>query len=182
MTKIQESMAQELAQIAEMQSELDELTFSYERYRFLVQELQVRVARLETLKLLLSPQAQAKKLPIWEIIELFLHLTSEAKVRDIQEFLSMVGRPGVSRQSISSALKIHEDIFQRRKAGKEQFVSLKSPSSGMRPVSFDPVVQEVTEAIVENIGPNALQEVAEGLGLEVVKKEVIAVQKKETVD
>ena len=46
---IQKSMAQELAQIAEMQSELNELTFSYERYRFLTQELQERVARLETL-------------------------------------------------------------------------------------------------------------------------------------
>ncbi len=182
MTKIQESMAQELAQIAEMQSELDELTFSYERYQFLAQELQKRVARLEKIKLLLRPQAQAKKLPIWEIIELFLHLTSEAKVRDIQEFLTMVGRPGVSRQSISSALKIHEDIFQRRKAGKEQFVSLKSPSGSLRPIRFDPVIQEATEAIIEKIGPNVLQEVAEGLGLEVVKKEVIAIQRKEKVD
>ncbi len=182
MSKIQESMAQELAQIAEMQSELDELTFSYERYRFLVQELQVRVARLEKIKLLLRPQAQAKKLPIWEIIELFLHLTSEAKVRDIQEFLTMVGRPGVSRQSISSALKIHEDIFQRRKAGKEQFVSLKSPSGSLRPIRFDPVIQEATEAIIEKIGPNVLQEVAEGLGWEFVKKEVIAIQRKEKVD
>lgn len=52
----------------------------------------------------------------------------------------------------------------------------------MRPVRFDHVIQEVQDAITKEVDPNVLQEVAEGLGLEVVKKEVTAVQKKEKVD
>ena len=170
------SMKQELAHVTQMQSELDELTSQYERYRFLTQDLRERLARLKKLKLLLSPKPKVANLPLWELIELFLHVKSEANVREIQVFLKTLGRRGVSRQAISSALKIHGDVFRSRKKGKEQLVSLRSA------VSFEPVVQEVTEAIVESIGPNVLQEVAEGLGLEVVKKEVIAVQKKERVD
>ena len=176
------SVMEELAHITQMQSELDELTAQYERYRFLTQDLQDRLARLKKLKLLLSPKPKVANLPLWELIELMLHVKSEANVRDIQEFLKTMGLRGVSPQAIFSALKIHGDIFHSRKKGKEQLVSLKSPSSGMRPVRFDHVIQEVQNAITKEVDPNVLQEVAEGLGLEVVKKEVIAVQRKEKVD
>ncbi len=178
-----ESMFRELAHITEMERELDELTFYYERYRFLSMDLRERLDRLKRVKqFLLSPQSQVKALPVWELMELFLYVKLEAKVQSIQDFLKTVGRRGVSRQAIASALKIHGDIFHSRKKGKEQLVSLKSPSSGMRPVRFDHVIQEVQDAITKEVGPNVLQDVAEGLGLEVVKKEVIVVQRKEKVD
>ncbi len=177
--QILESMFRELAHITEMERELDELTSYYERYRFLSKDLQERLDRLKRVKqFLLSPQA----LPVWELMELFLYVKLEAKVQSIQDFLKKVGRRGVSRQAIASALKIHGDIFHSRKKGKEQLVSLKSPSSGMRPVIFGPVVREVTEAIIGKVGPKVVEEVAEGLGLEVVKKEVIAIQRKEKID
>ena len=170
------SVIEEWAKVTQMQSELNELTAHYERYRFLTQDLRERLPRLKKLELLLSPKPKVANLPLWELIELFLHVKSEATVREIQEFLKTVGRRGVSRQAISSALKIHGDVFRSRKKGKEQLVSLRSA------VSFEPVIQEVTEAIFEKIGLNVLQEVAEGLGLEVVKKEVTAIQRKEKVD
>ena len=176
------SIKQELAHVTQMQSELDKLIFHYERYRFLTQDLRERLARLKKLELLLSAKPKVASLPLWELIELFLHVKSEANVRDIQEFLKTVGQRGVSPQAIFSALKIHGDIFHSRKKGKEQLVSLKSPSSGMRPVRFDHVIQEVQDAITKEVGPNVLQEVAEGLGLEVVKREVTAIQKKEKID
>ena len=177
--QILESMFRELAHITEMERELDELTPHFDRFRFLSKDLQERLDRLKRVKqFLLSPQA----LPVWELMELFLYVKLEAKVQSIQDFLKKVGRRGVSRQAIASALKIHGDIFHSRKKGKEQLVSLKSPSSGMRPVRFDHVIQEVQDAITKEVGPNVLQEVAEGLGLEVVKKEVVAVQRKEKID
>ena len=163
------SVEQELAHVTQMQSELEELTAQYERYRFLTQDLQERLARLKKFKLLLSPKPKVKGLPLWELIELFLHVKSEANVREIQEFLKTVGRSGVSRQAISSALKIHGDIFHSRKKGKEQLVSLKSPTSRMKPVTFEPVIQEVREAIEKAVAPNILQEVAEGLSGEDMK-------------
>ncbi len=170
------SVIEEWAKVTQMQRELDELTSYYERYRFLTQDLRERLDRLQKLTLLLSPKPKVEGLPLWELIELFLHVKSEATVREVQEFLKTVGRRGVSRQAISSALKIHGDVFRSRKKGKEQLVSSRSA------VSFEPVVQEVTKAIIEKIGPNVLQEVAEGLGLEVVKREVTAIQEKEKID
>jgi len=154
---------QELAHVTQMQNELDELISHYERYRFLTQDLRDRLARLKKLTLLLSAKPKVANLPLWELIELFLHVKSEANIRDIQEFLKTVGRRGVSRQAIFSALKIHGDIFHSRKKGKEQLVSLKSPSSGMKPVTFDRVIQEVKDAITKEVGPDVLQEVAKGL-------------------
>ncbi len=160
---------QELAHVTQMQNELDELISHYERYRFLTQDLRERLARLKKLELLLSGKPQVANLPLWELIELFLHVKSEASIRDIQEFLKTVGRRGVSRQAISSALKIHGDIFHSRKKGKEQLVSLKSPTSRMKPVTFEPVIREVTEAIQKKFGPDVLQDVVEGLWAEEMK-------------
>ena len=165
------SMKQELAHVTQMQSELDELISHYERYRFLTQDLRERLARLKKLKLLLSPKPKVGGLPLWELIELFLHVKSEANVRDIQEFLKTVGRRGVSRQAISSALKIHGDIFHSRKKGKEQLVSLKTPSSAMKPVTFEPFIREVRDAIEKAVAPDVLQEVEEGLSGEDMKGE-----------
>ena len=113
------SVIEEWAKVTQMQSELNELTAHYERYRFLTQDLRERLPRLKKLELLLSPKPKVANLPLWELIELFLHVKSEANIRDIQEFLKPVGRRGVSRQAIFSALKIHGDIFHSRKKGKE---------------------------------------------------------------
>jgi hypothetical protein len=69
-------------------------------------------------------KALRRTLELWEAVEQYLRFVSEAKVKEILDFLEMV-KITASRQSIEAAIKAHPKLFRVQKRKSEKFISLK---------------------------------------------------------
>jgi len=72
-----------------------------------------------------TEQWREKLLPLWKAVREYLSVAGEARVGEIQRFLTWLGWQHVSRQAIESALKRHGGTFRVRTTGKQRIVALR---------------------------------------------------------
>jgi hypothetical protein len=72
-----------------------------------------------------SSREMRKKLRLWRAVREYLRIAGKSTVTDIQDFLDWLGMERITRQSIESALKRHEDTFKVTKSGHDRYVELK---------------------------------------------------------
>jgi hypothetical protein len=131
-------------QVSRLSQQLSELSSAYNRYLDLQREVEAHVRSIEKLTALLAglwpeyppesmedlrqeekAQELRKELELWEAVQQYLRFApSEARVRDIVEFLELVDMPS-SRQAVEAAINAHPKTFAVKKRRRDKFVSLK---------------------------------------------------------
>jgi hypothetical protein len=149
-TNIRQRLLHECEGVRNGRQEMESLAAQYHRYRDLQAEVDSHWKRILYILRLIGPDRAAKvmasdktgvireatdnpsqsddgraDLPVWKAIREYLREAGEARVGEIQSFLTWLGFENVSRQAIESALKRHERTFGVRTKGHERFVSLK---------------------------------------------------------
>lgn len=132
-----------------LESELDSLSSGYHKYLDVMDQLKAHEKSIEKLRAVIgygaapyglvgqvSPESpddleyekeskgMRRSLELWEAVEQYLRFVSEAKVKEIMDFMSAV-RIKASRQSIEAAIKAHPKVFRVQKRKGEKFISLK---------------------------------------------------------
>jgi len=70
-----------------------------------------------------------RDLKIWEILELFLSAKEDkASIVDFQGFLSFM-EIDATPQAVESAIKVHPELFETHKEGRDKFLSLRRRDS-----------------------------------------------------
>ena len=71
-----------------------------------------------------DPENVSKRLPLWHAVQEYLAITGEARITDIQTFLSRCAGIEATRQALESALNQHPETFKTVKHDREKYVSL----------------------------------------------------------
>jgi hypothetical protein len=147
---MQQRLLHECESIRNIRREMEKLTRAYNRFVDLREQLAGHENRMQNIVAVLGPEMfiqtakqdesdvigntveispSVRQLreaqPLWKAIRECLRVAREAKVREVQEFLTYFGIKGVNRQAIESALQRHPKAFRVVKRGRDKYISLR---------------------------------------------------------
>jgi len=147
LVRMRQRLEHECASLQPLRKEMDKLAPAYNRYVDLKGEIDFRSKRIQRLMGVLGgeellefgnvdpvasetnfqgdPDDLRAELPLWRAVQEYLLIAGEAKVGDVQSFLSGLEFEKIGRQAIESALRSHGDVFRVVKRGRDKYISLK---------------------------------------------------------
>jgi hypothetical protein len=89
---------------------------------FISPEIEKKLSPLDKI-----PSGEVRKtLKLWEFLEDYLAVVSEATYSEFSSFLRHLNIPEPSSQSVASAVRTHPELFEERTEAGDRFIRLKS--------------------------------------------------------